>query len=78
MRAAGASGARVIHDSDRLRRPADAVARCAGLVIPGQTLSPLIGRLGLGEEEAVAREEARARVQLAHAALRRIEESSRM
>ena len=46
----------------------------ATLVIPGLTLSPLIRRLGLGEEEAVAREEARARVQLAHAALRRIEE----
>jgi CPA1 family monovalent cation:H+ antiporter len=46
----------------------------ATLVIPGLTLSPLIRRLGLGEEEAVAREEARARVQLAHAALRRIED----
>ncbi|HET7052224.1 MAG TPA: cation:proton antiporter [Solirubrobacteraceae bacterium] len=44
------------------------------LVIPGLTLSPLIRRLGLGEEEAVAQEEARARIQLAHAALRRIEE----
>jgi CPA1 family monovalent cation:H+ antiporter len=46
----------------------------ATLVIPGLTLSPLIRRLGLGEEEAVAREEARARIQLAHAALRRIED----
>ena len=46
----------------------------ATLVIPGLTLSPLIRRLGLGEEEAVAREEARARVQLAHTALRRIED----
>jgi CPA1 family monovalent cation:H+ antiporter len=46
----------------------------ATLVIPGLTLSPLIRRLGLGEEEAVAREEARARVQLAHSALRRIED----
>ena len=44
------------------------------LVVPGLTLSPLIRRLGLGEEEAVAREEARARVQLAHAALRRIDD----
>jgi NhaP-type Na+/H+ or K+/H+ antiporter len=44
------------------------------LVIPGLTLSPLLRRLGLGEEEAVAREEARARVLLAHAALRRIED----
>ena len=46
----------------------------ATLVIPGLTLSPLILRLGLGEEEAVAREEARARVQLAHSALGRIED----
>jgi CPA1 family monovalent cation:H+ antiporter len=46
----------------------------ATLVIPGLSLSPLIRRLGLGEEGAVAREEARARVQLAHAALRRIED----
>ena len=46
----------------------------ATLVIPGLTLSPLIRRLGLGAEEAVAREEARARIQLAHAALRRIED----
>ena len=41
----------------------------ATLVIPGLTLSPLIRRLGLAEEEAVAREEARARVALARAAL---------
>ena len=46
----------------------------ATLVIPGLTLSPLVRRLGLGEEEAVAREEARARVQLAHAALKHIED----
>ena len=46
----------------------------ATLVIPGLTLSPLILRLGLGEEEAVAREEARAGVQLAHSALGRIED----
>jgi Na+/H+ antiporter len=46
----------------------------ATLVIPGLTLSPLIRRLGLAEEAAVAKEEARARVALAHAALGHIEE----
>ena len=46
----------------------------ATLVVPGLTLSPLIRRLGLGEEEALIREESRARVQLAHAALRHIED----
>ena len=46
----------------------------ATLVIPGLTLSPLVRRLGLGEQETVAREEARARVQLAHAALKHIED----
>jgi Na+/H+ antiporter len=44
----------------------------ATLVIPGLTLSPLVRRLGLGEEEALARERARARVSLAHAALKHI------
>ena len=53
------------------------IAIAATLVIPGLTLSPLVRRLGLGEEEAVAREEARARVQLAHAALRRHRGSGR-
>jgi len=43
-------------------------------VIPGLTLSPLVRRLGLSEDEAVAREEARARVQLAHAALKHIDD----
>ena len=43
-------------------------------MIPGLTLSPLARRLGLGEQETVAREEARARVQLAHAALKQIED----
>ena len=38
------------------------IAIAATLVIPGLTLSPLVRRLGLGEDEAVAREEARARV----------------
>ena len=50
------------------------VAIAATLVIPGLTLSPLVRRLGLGEDEAVAREEARARVQLAHAALRHLDD----
>lgn len=44
------------------------------LLLPGLTLSRLVRLLGLGEEEALAREEARARIQLAHAALRHIEE----
>lgn len=46
----------------------------ATLVIPGLTLSPLIRRLGLAEGEVIAREEARARVALAHAALGHVEE----
>lgn len=50
------------------------VAIAATLVIPGLTLSPLVRRLGLGEDEAVAREEARARVQLANAALRHLDD----
>jgi CPA1 family monovalent cation:H+ antiporter len=50
------------------------IAIAATLVIPGLTLSPMIRRLGLAEEDAVAREEARARVALAHAALGRVEE----
>ena len=50
------------------------IAIAATLVIPGPTLSPLVRRLGLGEDEAVAREEARARVQLAHAALKQIDD----
>ena len=50
------------------------IAIAATLVIPGLTLSPMIRRLGLTEEEAVAREDARARVALAHAALGHVEE----
>ena len=50
------------------------VAIAATLVITELTLSPLVRRLGLGEDEAVAREEARARVKLAHAALRHIDD----
>jgi Na+/H+ antiporter len=50
------------------------IAIAATLVIPGLTLSPLVRRLGVGEEEVLAREEARARVALARAALRHIEE----
>ena len=37
-------------------------------------MSPLVRRLGLSEEEALAQEEARARVALAHTALRHIDE----
>ena len=50
------------------------VVIAATLVIPGLTLSPLIRRFGLAEEEAIAKEEARARVALAHAALGHVEE----
>jgi len=50
------------------------IAIAATLVIPGLTLAPLIRRLGLAEDEAVARQEARARVALAHAALAYVEE----
>ncbi len=50
------------------------VAIAATLVIPGLTLSPLIRRLGVGQEEELAREEARTRVALAQAALTRIDE----
>jgi monovalent cation/hydrogen antiporter len=50
------------------------IAIAATLVIPGLTLAPLIRRLGLAEEEALARQEARARVALAHAALGHVEE----
>lgn len=50
------------------------IAIAVSLVVPGLTLSPLVRRLGLGEEEAVAREEAKARVRLAHAALGHLEE----
>jgi CPA1 family monovalent cation:H+ antiporter len=46
----------------------------ATLIIPGLTLSRLVQRLGLGEEEALARQEARARLALAHAALGHVEE----
>jgi Na+/H+ antiporter len=46
----------------------------ATLVIFGLTLAPLIRRLGLAEEEVLARQEARARVALAHAALGHVEE----
>ena len=50
------------------------IAIAATLVIPGLTLAPLIRRLGLAEEEALSRQEARARVALAHAALGHVEE----
>jgi CPA1 family monovalent cation:H+ antiporter len=48
----------------------------AGLVIAGVTLPVLVRVLGLSEGEQVARAEARARVQLAHTALQRIEEAA--
>jgi Na+/H+ antiporter len=50
------------------------IAIAASLVIEGLTLSPLVRRLGLSEEDAMAREEARAHVALAHSALRHIDE----
>lgn len=50
------------------------VTIAATLVLPGLTLSALVRALGLGEHEAVARAEAQARVQMAQAALRHIEE----
>jgi monovalent cation/hydrogen antiporter len=50
------------------------VAIAATLIIPGLTLSALVRRLGLREEEALATEETQARVALAHAALGHIEE----
>jgi len=42
--------------------------------VPGLALPRLIRRLGNGEAEQMARAEAAARIQLAHSALRRIEE----
>lgn len=50
------------------------VAIATTLVVTGLTLSSLVRWLGLGEEEVIAREEARARIQLAHAALTHIED----
>jgi monovalent cation/hydrogen antiporter len=50
------------------------IAIAASLVIEGLTLSPLIRRLGLSQEDALAREEARAHVALAQTALRHIDE----
>jgi CPA1 family monovalent cation:H+ antiporter len=50
------------------------VAIAATLVIPGLTLGPLVRRLGVGEEEELIREEARARMALAESALRHIDE----
>jgi CPA1 family monovalent cation:H+ antiporter len=50
------------------------IAIAASLVIEGLTLSPLVRRLGLSQEDALAREEARAHVALAQTALRHIDE----
>ncbi len=52
------------------------IAIVAGLVLAGLTLPFLVRRLGLAEGEELARAEARARVQLAHAALARIDEAA--
>jgi monovalent cation/hydrogen antiporter len=49
----------------------------AGLVLAGLTLPLLVRRLGLAEGEELARAEARARVQLAHTALQRIDEAAK-
>jgi CPA1 family monovalent cation:H+ antiporter len=49
------------------------VAVIATLTLPGVTLSPLIGRLGLGQTEERRRQEVEARLRLTHAALERIE-----
>lgn len=50
------------------------IAIAATLVIPGLTLSGIVRRLGLGAQEALARQENRARIALAHAALSHIDE----
>jgi monovalent cation/hydrogen antiporter len=52
------------------------VAIVLTLVIPGLTLPRLVFLLGIGEHTEVARAEAAARVQLAHAALQRIEDAA--
>jgi Na+/H+ antiporter len=44
------------------------------LVVPGITLGPLIGRLGLGQEEARRRADAEARARITNAALERLTE----
>jgi Na+/H+ antiporter len=48
----------------------------AGLVLAGLTLPYLVRRLGLAEGEEMARAEAKARLQLAHTALQRIDEAA--
>ncbi|HZU40933.1 MAG TPA: Na+/H+ antiporter [Solirubrobacteraceae bacterium] len=50
------------------------VAIAVTLVVPGLTIGPLVRRLGIGEEEETARAETEARIALARAALRHIEE----
>ena len=44
------------------------------LVVPGLTLAPLIGALGLGQSEERRRQEVEARIRLTHAALERFDE----
>jgi monovalent cation/hydrogen antiporter len=50
------------------------IAMVTTIVIPGLTLSPLIRRLGLAEEDALTKEEVRLRIALAHATLAHVEE----
>jgi len=47
------------------------------LVLPGLTLAPLVGWLGVGQGEARRRADAEARARLTHAALERLEELAR-
>jgi CPA1 family monovalent cation:H+ antiporter len=50
------------------------VAVVVTLVVPGLTLAPLIRGLGLGQDDERHRQEVRARLRLAHAALERLDE----
>jgi CPA1 family monovalent cation:H+ antiporter len=50
------------------------VAIATTLVVPGLTVGPLVRRLGLGEADEVARAERDARIQMARAALKRLDE----
>ena len=50
------------------------IAIAATLVVPGLTLSGMVRRLGLGQGEALEQQEMRARIALAHAALRHLDE----
>lgn len=50
------------------------VAIAVTLIVPGLTVGPLLRRLGLSESEATARAENEARVQMARAALKRLDD----